>query len=363
MAERVLVQGNDAVGLGAVAANCEAFFGYPITPQNEVTEWFAREFPERGKVFAQTASEVASVNWLFGAAATGTRSMTSTSSPGWGLMQEGVSHLANGELPCVIVLVQRGGPGAGTTRHSQMDYLSVTRGGGQGGYKTIALAPYSVQETCDLMQLAFHLADKYRNPVILLSDGIIGQTMELVEPKTLDFGPLPEKDWAVRGKGHQKDGNRRMRHSAQGFVPSLQHPTYLAFLEALDRKFREMESAEVRYETYSVEDADVVLLAFGYAARVCREAMNEARAKGLRVGLIRPITVWPFPYNVVKEIHARGAKLLVVEDNLGQMIDDVRMAIGMDAEVHFVGALDRHDPGEGGAIFPDKVLEKIERLL
>ncbi|MDY6834484.1 MAG: 3-methyl-2-oxobutanoate dehydrogenase subunit VorB [Chloroflexota bacterium] len=361
MAERILVQGNDAVGLGALAANCEAFFGYPITPQNEVTEWFAREFPTRGKVFAQTASEVASINWLFGAAATGTRAMTSTSSPGWGLMQEGVSHLANGELPCVIVLIQRGGPGAGTTRHSQMDYLSVTRGGGQGGYKTITLAPCSIQETHDFMQLAFHLADKYRNPVVLLSDGIIGQMMEFLELRTIDYGILPDKDWAVRGKINHKDGRRRIRHSAQGFVGSLEYPTYLSFLQALDSKYHEIETSEIRYETYLIDDADLIVVAFGYVARVSRDAVDMARAKGLKVGLIRPITLWPFPYHVIEA--NRNAKFLVVEDNLGQMIDDVRMALGRKTDIQLVGALDRHDAGEGGAIFTDKVLEKIESLL
>ncbi|MFQ5827324.1 MAG: 3-methyl-2-oxobutanoate dehydrogenase subunit beta, partial [Dehalococcoidia bacterium] len=192
VAERILVQGNEAVGLGAVAAGCTGFFGYPITPQNEITEWFAREMPKRGGVFVQPQSETGSINMLYGGAATGLRVMTSTSSPGWGLMQEGMSCLANAELPCVVVLVQRAGPGQGTTRTAQTDYLSATRGGGQGGYKTIVLAPASVQENCDLVQLAFHLADKYRNPVVVLTDAVIGQMAEPLETRTLDFGPLPE---------------------------------------------------------------------------------------------------------------------------------------------------------------------------
>ena len=361
--ERILVQGNDAVGLGALAADCRAFFGYPITPQNEVTEWFAREFPQRGKVFVQTASEVASINWLFGAAAAGVRAMTSTSSPGWGLMQEGMSHLANAELPCVVVLVQRGGPGAGTTRHSQMDYLSVTRSGGPGGYKTITLAPCSVQETYDFIALAFHLADTHRNPVVVLTDGIIGQMMEFLETRHLDFDPLPEKDWAVRGKAYQKDGKARCRHSAQGFVGTPEYPTYLSFLEALNSKIQRMQNSEVRYETYQVEDAELVLVSFGYMARVSHEAMNKARSKGLKVGMIRPITLWPFPYHIMEEKASQGASFLVAEDNLGQMIDDVNIAVRGQCEVHFVGSLTRHNPGEGGAIFPEKVVEKIESLL
>ena len=362
MAERIFIQGNEAIGWGALASDCQAFFGYPITPQNETTEWFAREFPKRGKVFVQTASEVASINWLFGAAATGVRVMTSTSSPGWGLMQEGMSHLANAELPCVVVLVQRGGPGGGTTRHSQMDYLSVTRSGGQGGYKTIVLAPASVQELHDLLQLAFYLADKYRNPVVVLTDGIIGQTMEMLERRTLDFGPLPEKDWAIVGKANRKDGQTRTRHSAQGFVPTPEYPNYLSFLEAFDRKIQQMKGNEVRYEAYQIEDANVVLVAFGYSARVCLEALYKARAKGFKVGLIRPITLWPFPYQVIKDKAIQGAKFVVVEDNLGQMIEDVEIAVEGKTEVHLVGALARHDPGEGGAIFPDKVLQKIEEV-
>ena len=362
MAERIFIQGNEAVGWGALAADCRAFFGYPITPQNETTEWFAREFPKRGRVFVQTASEVASINWLFGAAAAGVRVMTSTSSPGWGLMQEGMSHLANAELPCVVVLVQRGGPGAGTTRHSQMDYLSVTRGGGQGGYKTIVLAPASVQETYELIQLAFYLADKHRTPVVVLTDGIIGQTMEILEMMPLAFDPLPEKDWAIVGKANRKGGQARSRCSAQGFIPNAEYPNYLSFLEGLDRKIQQMKDSEVRYETYKIEDAEVVLVAFGYAARVSREALYEARAKGFKVGLIRPTILWPFPYQVIKEKAIQGTKLGVVEDNLGQMIEDVKIAVEGQAEVHLVGALARHDPGEGGAIFPDKVLAKIEEI-
>src|SRR3989304_2001658 len=239
--ERNLAQGNEAIGWGAVLANCKAFFGYPITPQNEITEWFAREMPKRGGVFVQSQSETGSINMLYGAASTGVRCLTSTSSVGWALMQEGMSHLANAQLPCVIVLVQRGGPGTGTTRHAQMDYLSATRGGGNGGYKNIVLAPNSVQECHDLIQMAFHLADKYRNPVVLLSDGLLGQLMEPLELRALDFGPLPPKDWAVVGLGEHPDGCRRAVASNAGLVYLEVHQTYLDLLEHLSRKGRAME--------------------------------------------------------------------------------------------------------------------------
>jgi 2-oxoglutarate ferredoxin oxidoreductase subunit alpha len=363
MEKKLFVQGNEAVGWGAIAAGCEAFFGYPITPQNEITEWFAREFPARGKVFVQSQSETGSINMLHGAAACGVRAMTSTSGPGWGLMQEGMSNLANSELPCVIVLVQRGGPGAGTTRHAQMDYMSTTHGGGAGGYRNIVLAPASVQETHDQVQLAFHLADKYRNPVIVLSDAILGQMAEPLERKALVFGPLPDKDWAVVGRGRHGDGKRRSISIGQGFMPNPTYPTYLSFMEGLDRKFGQMREAEVRYETYLTEDAELVLVAYGSVARVSQGAVNMARAAGLRVGLVRPITLWPFPYEAIRSLAGDSVRFLVVEDSLGQMVEDVRSAVAERSPVHFLGMLVRHEPREMGMIFPDRVLEEIESIM
>jgi len=356
--QRLLVQGNEAAGWGALAAGCDAFFGYPITPQNELTEWFAREFPPRGKVFVQSQSETASINMLYGAAATGVRAMTSTSSPGWGLMQEGMSNLANAELPCVVVLVSRGGPGVGTTRHSQMDYTSATRGGGGGGYRNIVLAPWSVQELHDHVQLAFYLADKYRNPTVVLSDAILGQMAEPLEVKALDFGSLPPKDWAVKGIVHHPDGQRRGLTAGQGFFPTPQYPTYLDFMSAFDRKLKAMRASEVRYEAHCVEDARLVLVAFGSMARVALEAVQIARERGMKVGLVRPVSLWPFSYEAIRK-RCKSAKFLVVEDNLGQMLEDVEMAAG---EVHFLGMLARHEPREQGMVFPDKVLEKIEEV-
>jgi len=359
MGERILVQGNEAVGWGALAADCRAFFGYPITPQNEVMEWFAREFPKRGRVFLQSASETGSINMLTGGAMTGVRAMTSTSSPGWALMQEGFSNLTAAELPCVIVEVQRGW---NTTRHSQTTYKSATRGGGFGDYRTIVLAPASIQEIHDLIQLAFYLTDKYRNPTVVLSDAILGQMMEPLEMKTLDFGPLPEKDWALTGKATHKDGKKRFTPIAYGMIPTPRYPSLLSFWKSYEEKLREMEK-EIRYATYQLEDAELILIAFGYVARVCQEAMLRARVKGLKVGMIRPITLWPFPAQIIKEKASTGADFLVVEDNLGQMVEDVRITVEGQAQVHLVNCLARHLPTEEGAIYPEKVIEKIESLM
>ena len=360
MTERILVTGNDAVGWGALSAGCRYFFGYPITPQNEIPAWFARELPRRGGVFVQSQSEVGSINLVQGASAAGARVITSTSSPGWSLMQEGMSSLSYAELPALIVLVQRGGPGAGTMRHAQMDYLSATRGGGHGGYKAIVLAPSSVQETHDLVQLAFHLADKYRNPVVLLSDGILGQMMELMEVHQLDFGPLPEKDWALTGKASHKDGKIRQGVGGRGMVFPSQ---YIESMHCLDDKNKAMAQAEVRCEEYRADDADLVFVAYGYVSRVCREAVDLGRKEGLKLGLIRPITLWPFPYAAIKKKAAAGVPILAVEDSLGQMVDDVRMGVEGKGEVHFLGMFARHLTSDLGIIFPDRVLQEAKHLL
>lgn len=359
--ERILAQGNEAIGWGAVLADCKAFFGYPITPQNEITEWFAREMPRRGGVFVQSQSETGSINMLYGAASTGVRCLTSTSSVGWALMQEGMSHLANAQLPCVIVLVQRGGPGTGTTRHAQMDYLSATRGGGNGGYKNIVLAPATVQENGDLVQLAFHLADKYRNPVVILTDGIIGQIAEPLEVKKLDFPGTAAKDWAVAGRDNHKDGKRRIVLSGWGQLAIEPYPTYMSLLQELDKKYRSMEQ-EIRCETYQVEDARLILVAYGYCARLAQEAVVSARKEDKKVGMIRPVTLWPFPYSILKELALKGMEFLVVEDSMGQLVDDVKIGVEGRSSVHFLGVFARHLPTDGGMILPHRVLEEINRL-
>lgn len=365
MTERMLVQGNEAVGWGAVNAGCDAFFGYPITPQNSVIEWVAREFPARGKVFVQTPSETSAIMMVYGGAATGKRAMTSTSGPGWALMQEGMSHLAAGDLPAVIVLTQRGGPGQGSVRHAQMDYLSATRGGGNGGYKNIVLAPASVQEVHDLMQLAFYLADKYCNPVVVLSDAIIGLISETVELKAFEFGPVPEKTWAVKGRAnHAEKVVRRMVHTSTSAGKLLEGiPNYVSWLNHAQEKYQQIIAAEVRYEAYQADDADLIIVAYGYPSRVCKEAIHRARAAGLKVGLIRPISLWPFPSLPIREKAEQGCRVMVVEDSLGQMVDDVKAAVADRTEVQFLGMLSRHQPDDSGMILPGTVLDAIRRIL
>ncbi len=358
MANRILAEGNEAVGWGALSAGCKCFFGYPITPQNEIMELLARELPKRGGVFVQSQCETGSINMLYGAATAGVRAMTSTASPGWALMQEGMSDMASANLPGVIVVVQRIGPGVQRVEHAQMDYNSVTKGG-VGGYKNIVLAPASVQETHDLMQLAFHLADKYRHPVVVLTEGILGHVIEPLEVKTLDFGPLPGKDWAVSGRGIHKDG--KYREIGPSYHP-LYDGTYLNYLNALREKYRAMES-ELRYEEYKTKDAKAILVAYGYCARVAKEAVDMARAEGLKAGLLRPITLWPFPYQQIKKKAMKGCKFLAVEDSLGQMVDDVKMGVEGKAEVHLADVTFRHMPSEEGMILPGRLLQEIRRLM
>jgi len=360
MGERLFVEGNVAIGWGAAKAGCQAFFGYPITPQNEIIEWFAREFPKMGRIFVQSQSELGSINMLYGAAATGVKAMTSTSSPGWSLMQETMSGMANAELPGVIVNVQRGGPGGSPIRHAQMDYLQCTRGGGHGDYHNIVLAPASAQECCDLVQLAFYLADKYRNPVIVLSDAIVGRLRETVEVTTIGFGPVPDKDWAVSGKENHKDGKRRIVEHAGDLFARFQ--SYRALLQKLEQKIKRMAETELRYENYQMEDANVILVAYGYTARVAKEAVNTARDEGIKAGLLRLITAWPFPYQVIRHKASQGSKFLVVEDSLGQMIEDVHYAVEGRTEVNLLGILDRHIPTDGGMIMPDRVFAKIKEI-
>jgi len=358
MSERMLVSGNEAIGWGAVTAGCRHFFGYPITPQNEITEWFARELPKMGGVFVQAEAECASVAMLFGAGATGTRVITTTASPGWGLMQEGLSHLSGAEVPCVIVNVQRGGPGGGTTRHAQMDYFSATRGS-YGGVKYIVLAPASIQENCDLVQLAFHLADKYRTPVIILSDGIMGQMLESLEVRALDFEPLPAKDWAIVGADHRGGGKRNVI-SAQGLMGP---PWFVGFLQRLEEKAQEIEKAEVRYESYQAEDAQLLLVAYGSTARICEEAVDIGRSDGLKVGLIRPVTLCPFPKAILRQKADQGCTFLVVEDSMGQMVEDVQLALEGRSKVNLLGIWGRHLPTDQGMILPERVHQEVKGLL
>jgi 2-oxoglutarate ferredoxin oxidoreductase subunit alpha len=326
--ERVFVKGNEAVCLGAIAAGCRMYFGYPITPQNEIPEYMSEHLPRMGGSFLQAESEVATINFLLGAASTGRRVMTSSSGPGLSLMQEGISYMAGSELPCVIVNVSRAGPGLGGIAPSQGDYFQAVKGGGHGGARMPVLAPHSVEEMYGLTTLAFDLADRYRTPVLVLADAIVGQMKEAFLPSPYE-GAAPDKPWALTGA----DGRPRRR------VKSL----YLADgeIEAhnwrLHEKFQRVAAAEVRHEAYRLDDAEVVLVAFGTAARVAKTAIAWAREQGIRAGMLRPITLSPFPARAVDEAARRARAVLVVEMNTGQMVEDVRAATTAHDRIRFFG--------------------------
>jgi 2-oxoglutarate ferredoxin oxidoreductase subunit alpha len=345
------MKGNDAVGEGAIQAGCQAYFGYPITPQNEITAYMAKKMLEEGRVFIQAESEIAAINMVFGASLTGARAMTSSSSPGISLKQEGISYMVGCELPGVVVNIQRGGPGLGNISGAQGDYFQATRGGGHGDYYLIVLAPASVQEMYDLTREAFDLADKYRNPVIILADGILGQMLEPV--RIGKENPMPnfdtKKDWILNGC---KEREPRMVRSLLMDEGALEEHNW-----KLNRKYEKMKASEVRVETDNLEDAEVALVGYGTSARICREAMETARKKGMRVGLIRPITLWPFPEKVIAKNVDKLKAFLVLEMSLGQMVEDVRLATDGKCPVYFYGR-----PG-GGIPEVDVVVDRIERIL
>ncbi len=358
MAEKILASGNDAVGYGAIQAGCKYFFGYPITPQNEIAEFMSRELPKIGGVYLQSDGENAAANMLLGGAATGERVMTATSSPGFSLMHEAISHMALMELPTVIVEVMRLGPGGGTGgQQGQTDYCAATKGGGHGGFRSIVLAPYSVQEIFDYTQLGFHLADKYRILVIVLSDFILCRGSEPLELRTLDLPPLPEKTWGLKGKG-QKGGRYDYHFSAL-----VQQESVVDYFLRQDEKYRQIKEAEIRFETYNTEGAELLLMAYGSSARTTKRAMNMAREKGLKVGMLRPISVWPFPEQAVREAAVKAGKVLVVEDSGRQMVEDVECAVQGKVPVHFLGIWGRHDKRAAGLIYPERILQEIESLV
>ena len=346
--DRILLKGNEAVVEGAMAAGCQAFFGYPITPQNEIPEYMSKRMVEDGRVFLQAESEVASINMIYGAAASGARVMTSSSSPGISLMMEGLSYCAGAALPCVLVNCQRGGPGLGNIAPAQADYWQATRGGGHGDYRLIVLAPNSVQEIYDTMGLAFDLADKYTNPVMVLTDAVLGA---MLEPVTLHpiSQTIPEKPWATTGTKKARKHNiiNSLDLGAEG-------------LEKLNlknhKKYTAAERDEVRYEEREIADADIVLVAYGTCARVCRTAMQMARAEGIKVGLLRPITLWPYPYDRIRELRDRVKAFLCVEMSCGQMLDDVRLAVAEHVPVEFHGRMGGHVPSPGEVLAAIKVI-------
>ncbi len=346
--EPKLMKGNEALAEAALRAGIQGYFGYPITPQSEILEYLAAEGPKRGVVVLQAESELAAINMVYGAAGAGARVMISSSSPGISLMQEGLSYMASAELPCLVVNVNRGGPGLGTIQPAQGDYFQATKGGGHGDYHLIVLAPSSVQEMADFVFDGFRLAERYRNPAMILADGALGQMMEKVVLPPEGSLPKTEKPWATTGKPAWRERNIITSLFIQ---PEMMEQVNLR----LQKKYRELQQ-EVRYETLGVEDADVLVVAYGLSARIAQKAMELARENGLRVGLFRPITLYPFPYEALGHCARHVFSVLVVELNAGQMVEDVRLAVNGRRPVSFKGRM-------GGMIItPEEILEEIEEL-
>lgn len=341
------MKGNEAIAEGAIRGGCDAYFGYPITPQSEVLEYMSRRMPELGRVFIQAESEVAAINMVLGAACAGFRAMTSSSGPGISLKQEGISYICGCQLPAVIVNVMRCGPGLGGVLLSQSDYSQATKGGGHGDYHLLVLAPSSVQEAMDLTALAFNLADKYRNPVMVLTDATIGQIMEPVELRDYDI-VRPPKPWALTGaKGRPKN-----------LVKSLHlDPERLeAHNRELGRKYAAMATNEMRWAEYLLDDAEIIVVAYGTPSRVATSAIKQARQQGIKVGLFRPITLYPFPYEPLAKLADRAKAVLVVELSMGQMMEDVKLAVCGRAPVELYNRV-------GGMVMaPPEVLEAITKL-
>lgn len=349
MAEKVLMKGNEALAEAAINAGCRHYFGYPITPQTEVAAYMAKKMPKIGGTFLQAESEIAAINMVIGAASSGVRAMTSSSSPGISLKSEGISYLAGCEVPALIVNVQRGGPGLGGIQPSQSDYFQATKGGGHGDYKLIVLAPASVQEMYSLTFKGFDLADKYRMQTMILADGTMGQMME---PVTLadTTAKVYDKPWATNGTG--KHEGRNVINSLSLSPAQLEQWNFNRYA-----KYKVVEDTEVMYEEFMMEDAEYAIVAFGIAARVSKNAIMEARKQGVKVGMIRPITLWPFPKKVLLETAKKVKAFLSVELNMGQMIDDIKLAIECSKPVYLCNRT-------GGIIpSPDEVLNKLNEII
>lgn len=347
---KVLMKGNEALGAAAIKAGCKYFFGYPITPQSELPEFMAKELPKIGGVFLQAESEISAISMVYGASGAGKRVMTSSSSVGIALKQEGISYIAAAELPCVIVNISRGGPGLGGIQPSQSDYFMATRGGGNGDYRHPAYAPATVQEAVDLMMEAFNVADYYRTPVIVLGDGMIGQMMEPVEFKEPKKRDLPPKNWATIGT----EGKRKPNIITSLF---LDPQTLEDHNWKLDKKYKEIEKNEVMYEMYKMKDAEIVLVAYGTTSRIVKNSIETLREEGIKAGLIRPITVWPYPYKAFDEIPSTAKAILTVEMSTGQMLDDVKIANEGRLPIYFYGRT-------GGMVpTPNAVVEKAKEIL
>ncbi len=358
MKELRLMKGNEAIAEAAIRCGVDAYYGYPITPQSEVMEYLMAEEPHKttGMVVLQAESEIASIHMVHGAAGGGKRSMTSSSSPGISLMTEGISYLAGAEIPCLIVNVQRGGPGLGTIQPGQADYFQATKGGGHGDYRLIVLAPASVQEMADFVDLSFELAFKYRNPALMLSDGAIGQMMEKVylpEPKArLTNEEIEEKygDWATIGK--RPDRERNIITSLE-----LQSERQEKHNIHLQSKYKEIEKNETRFEKINCDNADYLLVAYGSSARICQKVIQLGKEEGINIGLVRPITLWPFPSKAIDDMTSQVKGILTVEMSAGQMVEDVRLAVEGRVKVEFFGRF-------GGMIpAPDNVFKALKEKL
>ncbi len=345
--EKILARGNEAIAMGAIDAGCLLFFGYPITPQNEIPEYLSKHLPALGGEFIQAESEIASINLLLGASATGARAMTSSSSPGISLMQEGISYMAGSELPVVIVNISRSGPGLGGISPSQGDYFQATRGGGHGDYRVIVLAPSTVQEMYDLTCLAFDLSDKYRNPALILGDALLGQMKEPLHRGGYHKMDLPPKDWALTGAEGRKPRRIKSLYLEEGELTEHNWKLY--------QKYERMKREDVLFDHLNTEDARLVIVAFGSMARVSRTAVELARTKGMKVGLFRPITLFPYPQKALLTLSQLTKSFLTVELNTGQMVEDVKLSVDRDAHVFFYGK------PPGALPTPEEILEEIRK--
>lgn len=346
---RQFMKGNDAIVVGALQAGCRAYYGYPITPASEIAHAASLHFPALGGTFIQAESEVAAINMVYGTAGMGIRTMTASSSPGFSLKQEGLSYIAGAELPCVVVNIVRGGPGLGNIAPEQGDYFQVTKGGGHGNYRLIALAPNSAQEMCDLTIKAFDLADKYRTPACLMADGFTGQMMEPVNVPRAKAPDIDHTEWCVRGTP-ETHGN---------LVSSifLSSEDLEAHNLKLDRKYKQIMANEVMYEEYKCDDAELIVVAFGIVSRIVYSTIDSARAAGKKVGLLRPITLWPYPSQIISEMADRDVQFLSVELSTGQMVEDVKLAVNGKSPVHFYGRCGGMVPGG------DELLAEYDRIM
>ncbi|MBR7164099.1 MAG: 3-methyl-2-oxobutanoate dehydrogenase subunit VorB [Clostridia bacterium] len=350
MAEKVLLKGNEAIAEAAILAGCRYFFGYPITPQTEISAYMAKRMPKIGGVFLQAESEVSACNMVYGAAAAGARVMTSSSSPGISLKAEAISYIAGADLPAVVVNIMRAGPGLGGIQPSQSDYHQATKGLGHGDYKMIVLAPASVQEIINLTAEAFDLADFYRMPVMILGDGTLGQMMEPVTFELPEGRKLPEKTWATNGTKMEREHN---------VVNSLyiQPDVLEKIVTERNKKYLQIEATETKYEAYRMDDAEYMITAYGSTARIAKNAVDELREQGIKAGLIRPITLWPFPKEAYRQYVGQVKAILSVEMSLGQMVDDVKLAVESKVPVHFYGRWGGNIP------YPNEIIEKMKEIV